>query len=171
MRLDFTSMRSGPSIIDRLGMLLRYETTAITAFGRAVAGSRADISSSLDECRRSHVMRSITLNIRLADLGYRPIADKPGAAPSQPRGATAAGPGSIELLFALEEAERYGITHYRTHMHQAELDVESRWMIEAELMPEQLITHGIMRNLCRSAAGAEGTGRWTDTLAADERYL
>lgn len=170
MDLDFVSTRNGPSVIDRLGMLLRFEMTAITAFSRSVAGSRAEIRSSLDECRRSHVMRSITLNIRLADLGFRPVADG-CATPPQACKTAAAGPGTDELLFALEETERYGITSYRTRMHEAELDVESRWMIEAELMPEQLITHGIMRNLCRSTAGAEVMGRWADTLEADERCL
>ncbi len=60
--------------------------------------------------------------------------------------------GHKNVLAALEEGEDHGLALYRERLDDHDLNVVSRQLLEAELLPEQLKTHDVMRDLCHTCA-------------------
>ena len=63
---------------------------------------------------------------------------------------TAAALGERAAILALEEGEDHGLAEYRAHA--GELDAESKALVLQRLLPAQLETHRIVREL-KHAAG------------------
>lgn len=133
--------------IDRLNELLRGEMSAVETYQQALerlynAGAR----QQLEECRRDHQERVEKLR--------RYIIQRGGAA-SEGSGAwgtfTKLFEGGAKILgdkaaiAALEEGEDHGLRLYRDDLDK--LDVQSRQLVEMDLLPAQQRTHNTMSAL------------------------
>lgn len=137
--------------IDALNALLRGELAAVETFEQAIAKFGAEAPTDLTECLRSHQHRVQQLTVRIYDLGGKPAEGSGlwGAFAMLIEGGAKVF-GRKAALAALEEGEDHGLAEYRDRSE--DLDFESRRLIEAELLPEQLKTHDAVRNLCRACA-------------------
>lgn len=133
-----------------LQTLLRGELTAAETYEIALArlGGRAPIELLM--CLDSHQKRVELLTVRMVELGARPD-DRSGLWGAFVRlvenGATLL--GTRVVLGSLEEGEDHGLAQYRELMN--ELDPETRRQIEADILPEQVRTHGHISRLCNRA--------------------
>ena len=137
--------------IDALTALLHGERSAVETYTQAIAKFGAEAPYELNDCQRSHRDRVERLVRRLAELGGHPPDGSGlwGTFAKLVEGGAALF-GRANALAALEEGEDHGIATYRERLD--DVDGESRRLIEAELLPAQLMTHDVMRNLCRAAA-------------------
>lgn len=139
------------SSIERLNALLRGELSAVETYGEIINKFGEEAPVELNECLRSHRQRVTKLGGRIVDLGGTPSASSGlwgSFARLVEKGAALF--GRQNALAALEEGEDHGLAQYREYLDDHDLDVDSRRLFEAELMPEQLKTHDMVRNLCRS---------------------
>ena len=135
------------SSIDQLNSFLRGEMSAVETYRLAIErlGSEG-IRPSLETCQRSHEARVATLREMIVRLGGEP-AEGSGAwgafAKSVQAGADVL--GKKVAVASLEEGEDHGVADYQRDAKN--LDAEARRLVEAELLPAQLQTHRIMRDL------------------------
>ncbi len=136
---------------DALNALLRGELSAVETFEQAIAKFGTDAPHELTACLQSHQMRVQKLTVRIYDLGGKPAEGSGlwGAFAKLVEGGAAIF-GRKSALAALEEGEDHGLAQYRERLE--DLDVESRSLIESELLPEQIKTHDAVRNLYRLSA-------------------
>jgi len=134
--------------VDPLNTLLRGELSAVETYGQAIEKFGSDAPPELIECQRSHQARALRLQRRIRELGGRPSLDSGtwGAFAKLVEGGAALF-GRKAALNALEEGEDHGLAEYRERMD--DMDVDSRRLVESELMPEQQATHDAMSRLCR----------------------
>jgi len=130
-----------------LQALLRGEVAAAATYEVAIArlGGRAPLELLM--CLDSHHKRVERLTVRMVELGATPDERSElwgSFVRLVENGATRLGPQSV--LRSLEEGEDHGHAQYRKLMN--ELDPESRRHIEAEILPEQMRTHGRISRLC-----------------------
>lgn len=137
--------------VERLNALLRGEISAVETFTLVIARFGAEAPHELDDCLRSHQLRVEKLTVRVSDLGCTPAVGSGlwgSLAKLVEGGATLFGLKSA--LLTLEEGEDHGVARYRERLDDLDVDEQSRRLIQVELMPEQLKTDYVVRDLCRS---------------------
>jgi demethoxyubiquinone hydroxylase (CLK1/Coq7/Cat5 family) len=143
-------MRAVPSradVTDRLSSFYRGEISAVETYDQALqSGTLARHGAQLRLCRSSHQARVELLADAIRALGARPPSSSGiwGAFARAIEG-TAAALGERAAILALEEGEDHGLGEYRAHA--GELDVASEALVLQRLLPAQLETHRIVREL------------------------
>ena len=137
--------------MDALNSLLRGELSAVETYEQAIAKFGSETPRELHDCLRSHEHRVQQLTVRIYDLGGKPAEGSGiwGAFAMLVEGGAAVF-GRKAALSALEEGEDHGLAEYNDRLD--DLDAESRRLVQAEILPEQLKTHDAVRNLCRTCA-------------------
>jgi uncharacterized protein (TIGR02284 family) len=144
-------MRAGAEeTVDSLNGFLRGEISAVETYRQAIEKlDSSPTSEQLEDCRRSHELRVDMLREQVERLGGEP-ADGSSAWGTFARlvegGAKAF--GEKAAVAALEEGEDHGLKLYRDDLDK--LDIVSRQIVEASLLPAQQQTHQFMRLLKRS---------------------
>ena len=147
---DVTSGRADADTekaVDSLNKLLRGELSAVETYAQALERLQGSAAiNQLAESMRSHQERAETLRQQVVQLGGQPSEG------SGPWGAFAklieGGAklfGEKAAVAALEEGEDHGLKDYRTHL--TDLDIESRRIIEQQVLPEEQQTHLTMSTL------------------------
>lgn len=136
--------------VDQLNSFLRGEMSAAESYRETIAKLPAASSiHTLEECARSHQVRVDLLTREVRRLGGEP-AESSGAwgtfAKLLTNGAQMF--GEKAAIAALEEGEDHGRNDYQRDF--AELDADTRALIELKVLPEQLRTHRAMSNLKKS---------------------
>ena len=143
-------MRSLPnraSVIDRLSSFCRGEISAVETYDQVLnSGALVRHGQELRLCRSSHEARVELLAGRISALGGMPPASSGawGTFARAVEGAAAA-IGERAAILALEEGEDHGLNEYR--VHATELDADSQTLVIQRLLPAQLETHRIVREL------------------------
>lgn len=139
-------------VIDRLSSFCRGEISAVETYSQALSsGVLARHAARLRLCQSSHEARVELLAEQIAALGGTPPTSSGawGAFAKVVEGAAAA-VGERAAIAALEEGEDHGLNEYRTHT--ADLDIESQALVLQRLLPAQLETHRIVRELKHGVA-------------------
>lgn len=133
-----------------LNLLLRGEISTVETFRQVIATFGAEVPYKLNKCQRSHRLRVEKLAMRIFDLGGKPVMGSGlwGSLVLWVEGGVAWF-GSQQSLHSLEVSEQHGLERYRECIAYFELDADSRRMLVADLLPEQLKTHDAVRDLCR----------------------
>ena len=133
--------------VEQLNSFLRGEISAVESYRQAL-DKVADIAArtQLEQCCLSHQYRVDLLKARITSLGGRPVDGS---------GAWGAFVGLLEggakifgdkaTLDVLEEGEDHGLKDYRSHLD--DLDGDSRYFVEHQLLPAQVQTHFAVRTL------------------------
>ncbi len=136
-----------------LQALLHGEVTAAETYELAIERLGTAAPAELKMCQQSHQKRIERLTQRISELGVKPD-DSSGTLGAFFRllesGTLLFGVGAA--IGSLEEGEDHGLALYREQLD--ELDPESRRIVEAELLPEQLRTHDLLSGLCNQPAPA-----------------
>jgi uncharacterized protein (TIGR02284 family) len=133
--------------IEQLNSFLRGEISAVETYRQAlqkVEDMRA--KTQLEQCRQSHQRRIDLLRTRIMQLGGEPEKGSGawGAFVKAAEG-TAAMFGQKAAIDVLEEGEDHGLKDYQNRL--GDLDVETRLLVEQELLPAQQQTHRVMSGL------------------------
>jgi len=144
-------MREGAEkTVDTLNGFLRGEISAVETYRQAIAklGS-SPTGAQLEDCRRSHERRVEKLRDQVARLGGEPAQDSGawGAFARLVEGGAKVF-GESATVAALEEGEDHGLKMYREELDK--LDIVSRQVVEADLLPAQKQTHQFMSLLKRT---------------------
>lgn len=140
--------RSHKPDIDQLNSFLRGEISAVETYEQALEklSGRADVASTLTQCRDSHERRVEMLRNEIQQLGGRPAQGsglwgsfaKLVEGTSKPFGEKAA-------IAALEQGEDHGRDDYQRDLR--DLSPAVREFVRNRLMPEQQRTHDTMSAL------------------------
>ncbi len=136
--------------IGTLNACLRGELSAADTFDQTIARFGSDAPAELLSAVVSHRRRAVKLADRIRDLGGTPAVESglwrsfTRLVEGRPRTF-----GRSSALSALQEGEDRGVTQYRERL--AGLDPQSRRLVEAEILPEQLRSHDTIRSLSRAA--------------------
>ena len=138
------------NVVDSLNSLLRGEMSAVETYRQALGKLNSSTARpQLEECQLSHAERVTKLREQIARLG---------GSPSESSGVWGAFAGMVEgsakafgekaAIAALEEGEDHGLKQYRDEIRK--LDVESRQLVETDLLPQQERTHRTMSTVKHS---------------------
>ena len=132
--------------LDALNALLKGEISAVETYQQALSTFGNEAPEELRSCLLSHQARVQQLTVRVYDLGGKPAEGSGvwGAFARMVEGGAALF-GRKSALSALEEGEDHGLIQYRALLE--DLDADSRFLVEDELLPEQLKSHDVVRNL------------------------
>ena len=141
--------------VSTLNSFLREEIAAVDAYRRALRRlDWSDRPEELTACLRSHLRRVDTLQGQVLELGGTPV-QSPGVLGGIFSGRLDGGRGQADeqgdeaedaaTISALEEGEDHGLKHYLDDV--SKLDLESRRLIEREILPEQMRTHDSLSDL------------------------
>jgi hypothetical protein len=133
--------------IDTLNAFLRGEISAVETYQQALEKLDAfSARQQLEECKRSHQQRVEKLRRQITQMGGTPSEG------SGPWGAfTKLFEGGAQLfgekaaIAALEEGEDHGLRLYRDDIDK--LDLQSRQLVEMDLLPAQERTHSFLSSL------------------------
>ena len=142
--------RSQEKSIDVLNSFLRGEMSAVETYRLALDKlDQPSMRSSLQDCMRSHEERVRVLSTRIRSIGGEPATES-GAwgtfAKLFEGGATML--GDKATIAALEEGEDHGRDDYKRDIDK--LDFDSRQLLEAQVIPQQLRTHRALSDLKKS---------------------
>ncbi len=134
--------------VSALNDILRGEISAVETYRQALdkiqdLGHR----EALERCEHTHEKHVAVLRDRIANLGGAPATGGGawGAYAKLIQGGAKLFGGDRAAISALEEGEDHVLKTVREHL--GELDLESRRLIEEELLPEQEDTHAVMSTL------------------------
>jgi hypothetical protein len=133
--------------VDTLNELLRGEISAVETYRQALAKlNNSPVSGELEDCRRSHEERVGKLREQVIRMGGRPEEKSgPWGAFARLVEGSAKALGEKATIAALEEGEDHGLELYRKDIPR--LDVASRALIEADVLPAQERTHRAVSTL------------------------
>jgi len=134
-------------VIDRLSSFCRGEIAAVETYNQALtSGALVRHNDRLRLCQSSHEARVELLADQISALGGTPPTSSGawGAFAKAIEGAASA-VGERAAIAALEEGEDHGLNEYRTRT--GDLDIESQALVLQRLLPAQLETHRIVREL------------------------
>lgn len=149
-RMQTDSMKN--QTVDQLNSFLRGELSAAETYRQALSKlSSASYHSTLQECARSHEQRVDLLTREVRRLGGDP-AESSGAWGAFAKLVTSSAQvfGEKAAIAALEEGEDHGRNDYQRDLN--ELEPAARSLVESQLLPEQLRTHGVISALKRAQA-------------------
>jgi len=135
--------------VEACNRLLRGEYSAAETFEQAIDKFGSDAPPELTTCLQLHRHRAQRLVQRVIDLGGDPSEGSGawGAFAKLVEGGAALF-GRSAILSALEEGESHGLAQYRDVI--AELDADSRRLVESDLLPGQQHTYDLVRALSRA---------------------
>ena len=139
-------------VIDRLSSFCRGEIAAVETYNQALTtGALNRHNDRLRLCQSSHEARVELLADQISALGGTPPTTSGvwGAFAKAIEGAASA-VGERAAIAALEEGEDHGLNEYRTRT--GDLDIESQALVLQRLLPAQLETHRIVRELKHGAS-------------------
>ncbi len=148
--IDMQSSFNQTDTVDQLNSFLRGELSAAESYREALAKlPNATSRTTLEQCARSHQERANLLTREVRRLGGQP-AESSGAWGSFAKLVTNGAQifGEKAAIAALEEGEDHGRNDYQRDL--GDLDVETRTLIERQVLPEQLRTHNAMSALKKS---------------------
>ena len=133
--------------VDVLNSFLRGEISAVETYRQALDKiTGGPVRTNLQECLRSHEERVNLLSQRIRSIGGEP-AEGSGAwgafAKLVEGGAKAF--GEKAAISALEEGEDHGRNDYQRDVDK--LDLDSRQLVEHQVLPEQLRTHRVLSDM------------------------
>lgn len=131
-----------------LNTLLSGEIAAVDAYNFAMQHIKdVDLIPTLENCRNSHALRVQSLQNRLfaLDSGHLRTAGFWGGFTKFIENCASLF-GDKVFLTVLSAGEDFGAEQYNNHL--SSLDVESRELVESELLPMQNRTFETMRMLC-----------------------
>lgn len=154
------AMDSTSTSIEALNSLLRGELSAIEAYRYTLRCTmRPRTRSQLEDCLQSHERRAQLLRRRIKGLGGNP------ARGAGTWGAVVRALVSYAVLFGpavaittLEAGEEYGRLEYVRKLTRLD-DPGSRGLVEAQLIPAQVLTHEWITDLKRTTSGAYAAHR------------
>ncbi len=133
---------SDEPVIDALNELLRGEMSAVESYDQALERLHGQVAlhADLRSCRALHVERVERLRSLILQHGGRP-SDTSGIWGSFVKvlEGTATALGAKAAVTMLEEGEEHGLREYNENL--AKLDVPTRLVVSAELLPGQQRTH------------------------------
>ena len=137
--------------VQALNRLLRGEYSAAETFEQAIDKFGSDAPPELTTCLTLHRQRAKRLVQQVLDLGGEPSEGSGawGTFAKLVEGGAALF-GRSAALTALEEGEDHGLAQYREVI--ADLDADSRCLVEIDLLPGQQRTHDLVSALCRTHA-------------------
>jgi len=132
--------------VDALNALLRVELSALKTYEHAISTFGSAAPKELSICLRSHQVRADKLLGRLKDLGGKPVSGMGmwSVFKDLLQGGLAQF-GRKSAFMALEEGEFLALGQYQ--QASMNIDPDSCWLIEMELLPEQRTTHEIIHIL------------------------
>src|SRR5262245_42470360 len=133
--------------VDVLNSFLRGEISAVETYRQALDKFKAGATrASLQECMRSHETRVNVLRDRIRSIGGEPSEGSGawGAFAKLVEGSAKAF-GEKAAIAALEEGEDHGRDDYQRDL--AKLDVDSRQLLQSQVLPEQQRTHRALSDL------------------------
>jgi uncharacterized protein (TIGR02284 family) len=139
--------------VDQLNSFLRGELSAVDTYRQALQKIKdPSLANTLQQCMTSHQQRADQLTQRVRALGGSPATES-GVWGSFAKLITggAALFGEKAAIAALEEGEEHGLKDYRRDLSQ--LDVESRRLVEMQILPEQERTHRTISSLKQGLTG------------------
>ena len=134
--------------IDQLNSFLRGEISAVETYRIALDNLGADHPgrNALGSCKSSHVQRVLALQTKVRALGGSPSEGSgPWGALVTAYESGAAVLGDQAVIAALEQGEDHGLADYRADLDK--LDADSRQLVTAVLLPQQVETHEVIRKL------------------------
>jgi uncharacterized protein (TIGR02284 family) len=138
------------SNVDQLNSFLRGELSAVETYRMALDKLDATSPSrfEIDACMQSHQQRVTLLREAIITLGGTP-ADSSGAwgAFAKAVEGTAKTFGEKAAIAALEEGEDHGLKDYKKEIDDEDLDMQTRNIVVAQLLPAQQATHNRMSTL------------------------
>jgi hypothetical protein len=143
-------MREGAEkTVETLNGFLRGEISAVETYRQAIEKLGSPVGAQLEDCRRSHEQRVDKLRDQVARLGGEPAEDSGawGAFARLVEGGAKVF-GESAAVAALEEGEDHGLKMYRNDLDK--LDIVTRQIVEADLLPAQQQTHQFMSTLKRN---------------------
>jgi len=143
---DFSTNKAD---VNQLNSFLRGELSAVETYDEALARiDDAQVREPLREARASHDRRAYLLRQRILVLGGEPVSSS-GVWGSFAKlvAAGAAMIGVSPAVAALEEGEDRGRDDYRADLH--DLSPETQNFVSRDVLPEQLRTHDVVRNVKR----------------------
>ena len=141
---------SSSEAVDQLNSFLRGEISAVETYKQALEAVKTDaIRQQLLPCHDSHQRSVELLRRRITDLHGEPAEGSGvwGAFAKAVEGGAAL-LGEKIAVSTLEEGEDHGLKDYKADL--SKLDVESRRLVEMELLAAQLKTHRTLRDLKHS---------------------
>lgn len=141
------SVPTNEKAVDRLNSFLRGELSAIETYKQAMEKIvEPSLVSQMHDCMQSHQERAQLLRQRVIQLGGLPSTDSgPWGAFAKLVAGGAAALGVDTAIAALEEGEDHGLRDYRADL--SDLDMESRTLIEEQILPAEQRTHRVMSSL------------------------
>ncbi|HTL36521.1 MAG TPA: DUF2383 domain-containing protein [Kofleriaceae bacterium] len=138
------------SNVDQLNSFLRGELSAVETYRMAL--DKLDATSparfEIEACMQSHQQRVSLLREAVIAIGGTP-ADGSGAwgAFAKAVEGTAKAFGEKAAIAALEEGEDHGLKDYKNEVDDEDLDLQTRNIVVAQLLPAQQATHNRMSSL------------------------
>ena len=130
--------------VDELNKLLRGELSAVETYQMAIdkLDDNSPACDELEACMASHQSRAMMLRDHILALGGEPAGSSgPWGAFAKAVEGTAKIFGEKAAIAALEEGEDHGVSDYKRELDDKDLDVQTRSIVVAELMPAQQQTH------------------------------
>jgi demethoxyubiquinone hydroxylase (CLK1/Coq7/Cat5 family) len=133
--------------VDVLNSFLRGEISAVETYRQALDKITAGPARmNLQECLRSHEQRVSLLSARIRSIGGEPAEGSgPWGAFAKLVEGGAKAFGEKAAIAALEEGEDHGRNDYQRELDK--LDLDSRQLVEHQVLPEQLRTHRALSDL------------------------
>lgn len=131
-------------VVDTLNSFLRGEMSAVETYRQALDKlGNSSTRAQLEDCYVSHEKRAEKLREQVARLGGEPSRNSgPWGAFAQLIEGGAKLFGEKAAIAALEEGEDHGLKLYRDEI--GKLDLDSRQLVESDLLPAQERTHRTM---------------------------
>ena len=132
--------------VDVLNSFLRGEISAVETYRQALDKITGGTRTNLQECLRSHEQRVNLLRERIRSIGGEPAQGSGawGAFTKLVEGGAKA-LGEKAAIAALEEGEDHGRNDYQRELDK--LDLDSRQLVEHQVLPEQLRTHRVLSDM------------------------
>ena len=138
------------SSVDQLNSFLRGELSAVETYRMALAKLDATSPSRMEvqACMASHEERVTALREAIIQLGGKPAdSSGPWGVFAKAVEGTAKAFGDKAAIAALEEGEDHGLRDYKDELDDDVLDIQSRALLSARLLPAQQATHDRMSAL------------------------
>ncbi len=138
------------SSVDQLNSFLRGELSAVETYRMALGKIEPTSPARLEieACMASHQERVTALRDAIIQLGGKPAdTSGPWGMFAKAVEGTAKALGDRAAIAALEEGEDHGLRDYKDELDDDDLDIQSRALLTARLLPAQQATHDRMSAL------------------------
>jgi demethoxyubiquinone hydroxylase (CLK1/Coq7/Cat5 family) len=133
--------------VEHLNSFLRGEISAVETYRQALEKvTTISARVQLEQCSQSHQRRIDLLRSRITELGGKPVEGSgPWGALAKLAEGGAGMFGEKAAIDVLEEGEDHGLKDYQSHL--SDLDADSRYFVEQEILPAQSQTHAAVSTI------------------------